>query len=73
MNRGIDYVALPNILASEAVVPELRGVLEPGNVASTVVGLLDDPGRRAAMAARLRLVAGQPGSADRTATALLET
>jgi lipid-A-disaccharide synthase len=72
MNRGIDYVALPNIMASEAVVPELRGVLEPGNVASAVVGLLDDPARRTAMATRLRQIAGQPGAADRAAAALLE-
>jgi lipid-A-disaccharide synthase len=72
MNRGIDYVALPNILTSEPVVPELRGVLEPGSVAGAVAGLLDDPARRATMAARLRQIAGQPGSADRAATALLE-
>jgi lipid-A-disaccharide synthase len=72
MNRGIDFVALPNILVSEAVVPELRGVLEPGAVAAAVVGLLDDPARCAAMAARLRDIAGPPGAADRAAARLLE-
>ena len=72
INRGIDFVALPNILVSEPVVPELRGVLDPLAVASAVVELLDDPARRAAMAARLREIAGPPGAADRAAAALLE-
>ncbi len=72
INRGIDYVALPNILASEPIVPELRGVLEPGVVVATVVDLLDDPARRAAMSTRLREIAGPPGAADRAAAALLE-
>ena len=73
INRRIDYVALPNILAGEAVVPELRGVLEPGAVADQVAELLADPARRAAMSARLRQIAGPPGAADRMVTALLET
>jgi lipid-A-disaccharide synthase len=72
INRGIDYVALPNILAGEPVVPELRGVLEPGAVAATVVELLDDPARCAEMSVRLREIAGPPGAAGRAATALLE-
>jgi lipid-A-disaccharide synthase len=73
MNRRIGFVALPNIMASEPVVPELRGVLKPGDVASTIVELLDDAPRRAAMATRLREIAGQPGAADRAADALLAT
>jgi len=72
INRRIDYVALPNILADEAVVPELRGVLEPEAVADAVAALLADPARRAAMSARLRRIAGPPGAADRAVTVLLE-
>ena len=71
MNRWVTYIALPNILASDAVVPELRGVLRESDVARAVVDLLDDPARRAAMSVRLREIAGPPGAADRIVDMLL--
>ncbi len=67
----VRYIALPNILASERIVPEMRGVLQPPAVAEAVVALLADRERRAGMSARLRDVAGPPGAADRTAAAIL--
>jgi lipid-A-disaccharide synthase len=71
MASRVRYLALPNILASERIVPEMRGVLQPPAVAEAVAALMADSERRAAMSARLRDVAGQPGAADRTAAAIL--
>jgi len=72
MNRWVVHTALPNILASDSVVPEVRGVLRASDVARTVVDLLDDHARRATMTMRLREIAGPPGAADRIVDLLLE-
>jgi hypothetical protein len=71
MNRWVHYVALPNIMASDRVVPEMRGVLDPRVVADAVLDLVADPDRRASMSSRLLEIAGPPGAAERAATAML--
>lgn len=72
MNPWVRYIALPNIIASERVVPELRGVLTPAGVAAAAASLLADPPGRAAMSGRLLAIAGPEGAADRAALAILE-
>lgn len=72
MNERLGFIALPNILAGRMVVPELRAVLQPSDVARTVVGLLDDDGAREAMSGELRGLAGPRGAAARMASELLQ-
>jgi Lipid-A-disaccharide synthetase len=71
VNRHIGFIALPNILAGREVVPELRKVLQPGDVGGHVVALLDDHPRRQAMSRELRDLAGPRGAAARLAAELL--
>lgn len=68
---AMPFVAWPNRKANEAVVPEVRGVLRPEDVALEAVQLLGDAKRRAAMSRRLRDVMGPGGAAGRVAERLL--
>lgn len=72
ISRRKPYLALPNIIAGEAVVPELRGAVEPADVAALMMSLLAAPDTRRDMSARLRAVAGAPGAADRIVELMLE-
>lgn len=71
--KSVGRVALPNILAGREVVPELMGVLTPGQVADRAAALLADPAALDAMQADLAaLYAPFVGAADRVARILLE-
>jgi hypothetical protein len=72
MNERLGFIALPNILAGRAVVPELRAVLQPADVARHVTALLDDERARLAMSRELRDLAGPRGAAARMASELLQ-
>ncbi len=71
----VRYVAMLNLLAGRAVVPELlQGDCTPGKLAATVLGLLDDPAsaerQRAdfrAVLAQLRPPEGEPSEAAASA------
>lgn len=67
-------IGLPNIVAGEDVAPELiQGALTPGALEAALAPWLDDPGRRAQAAARLRQVRerlGAPGASRRAAERL---
>ncbi|HYB93696.1 MAG TPA: hypothetical protein VEC39_01895 [Vicinamibacterales bacterium] len=70
VSRRLPYLAIPNIIADELVVPEFRGTggpdeFLPSDVAEEVVALLGDPGRRRAIGERLRAIAGPGGAGDR--------
>lgn len=43
MHDRVPLVAQPNILAGREVVPELKALLTPGDVARRVLGMLDEP------------------------------
>jgi len=61
--RGIRHIAMPNILAQKAVVPEFIQRLQPEQLAKALVHLPETQ--------ELRLdVLGPPGAADRAATAV---
>ena len=69
--RGIDHIALPNILAGHAVVPEHIQHLEPAVLARDLLAVAADPelpGRLALVKAQL----GEPGASLRAAQAALE-
>jgi len=58
------FAALPNARAGRYIVPEIRGVLKPEDVASPLVELMRRPGRRQRMSAELKQVMGPPGAAN---------
>ncbi len=66
-----EYVSLPNKLAGKHLVPELLGILKPEQVATRASELLDQPERTAQICREIREVIGEPGAAERMASALL--
>jgi lipid-A-disaccharide synthase len=69
--HGVRWVGMPNIVAGHAVVPELlQGHVTGPAIAAAARGILDDPGRRAAIVEGLRGVRarlGRGGAAGRAA------
>ena len=72
----IPYVTLPNIVAGEAIVPELlQQEASPERMAREVLAMLTDPARREQQLAglsRVRAQLGEPGAVSRGAEAILE-
>lgn len=73
--RGVDYIAMPNILAGREVVPELiQGRVNARNLVRAAENLMVEPlrteTRDALLALRARL--GEPGAAARVAAIALE-
>ena len=66
------FVAIPNRKAGRAIVPEVRGMLRPEDVAIEAARVLADPKGREAMRAALRQVMGPPGASQRIAARLIE-
>lgn len=66
------FVAWPNRKAGTAVVPEVRGVLQPADVARAVGELLLDRPGRLRMREQLREIMGSAGAAGRVADRLLD-
>jgi hypothetical protein len=72
VDRRFAFTAQPNIDAGEALMPELRGTLMPGEVARRIAAYADDATGLATAAARLRdIYAAHVGAADRMARSLL--
>lgn len=69
--EAMPFVAWPNRKAGELIVPEVRGILQPEDVALEAVQLLKDGRRRQAMSDRLRQVMGPTGAAERVAARLM--
>jgi lipid-A-disaccharide synthase len=71
----VPHVAMANLLAGRAIVPELiQGDATPERVAAEAGALLDDPARHAAMRGELlalRGTLGEAGAADRPAGAIV--
>jgi lipid-A-disaccharide synthase len=65
IDRRNEFLAIPNIIAGEQIVPEMRGRVEPGEVAVGIRSLLAADDDRRAMSARLKAVAGPPGAGER--------
>lgn len=71
----VKYLAMPNLLANGAVMPEfIQHEATPENLAKAVIALLKDAPRRAAVRDRLAAVVaslGTPGASHRAARAML--
>jgi hypothetical protein len=67
----VEYAALPNRKAGEFLVPEVRGFIQPEDVAVPVLELLDSQEKRQAVGRRLAEVMGGAGAADRLADAAM--
>jgi lipid-A-disaccharide synthase len=72
----VQTLTMPNLLAGEAVYPELlQQELTAENLARTALGLLQDPARRQKIKSQLaRIIAtlGEPGAPERAAGAILK-
>jgi lipid-A-disaccharide synthase len=70
----VKFIAMPNLLADERVYPEfIQAQATPENLAREAAALLDDPHRRAQVAAslaRIRQSLGPPGAVRRAAEAI---
>lgn len=63
--QGMNYpVSLPNQFSGEALMDEIKGIVDPDTVAARVATLLDDPEERARRRERLRATMPGPGAAD---------
>ncbi len=73
---GVKFLAMPNLLAGEAVYPELiQAAASPANIAREAQRLLEDGTRREEIRSRLKEVVGAlggPGASTRAATAICE-
>jgi len=71
----VPFLAMPNLLAGEAVMPEfVQDAASPDALAAAVSELLQSPAKRTAQQARLREIVatlGSPGAARRAAAAIL--
>jgi len=71
-NRYIKFTAIPNIRMGKEIVPEIRGVIEPADVAKEVIKLLRNPARLAKIKEELRKIANTEGAADKVADIIFE-
>lgn len=73
---NVPYLALPNILANKAVIPEfIQDAATPSAIAEAVIQLLNDPVLRSKTVTeleRVRELLGVPGACRRAADAILE-
>ena len=71
----VKYLAMPNLLADEAVYPEfVQGAATAENLAAATLALLEDPARYAQIKARLAVIVaalGEPGASRRAAKAIV--
>jgi lipid-A-disaccharide synthase len=66
--RRFKYVTQPNIDADREIVPEMRGILHPADVAAKAASMLDEPSRLDVMSdALLHIYAKDVGAAGRMA------
>jgi len=63
MNKQTRFFALPNIKADQEIVEEIRGVIDPQEVANKVIALLKDKPKREKMSAELLATMGAAGAA----------
>jgi lipid-A-disaccharide synthase len=72
-SKSIKFAAIPNIRADKEIVPEIRGIIEPADVAKEVIELLRSPTRLTQMKKELRKIARTTeGAANKVADIILE-
>ena len=72
-SKRIKFAAIPNIRADREIVPEIRGIIEPADVAKEVIELLRSPERLSEMKEELRKITRTTeGAANKVADVVLE-
>jgi len=71
VGMGPQPMALPNMIAGRRIVPELRGHIEPVDVAAQALGLLEDEDRRRKMVGECLEITAERGAAERIAAGVL--
>lgn len=69
--KKVRFAALPNIRAGKEIVPEVRGEIEPENVANKAVELLQERKKLSSISSELKKAVGQEGAAGRVADVIL--
>jgi len=72
MNKQTRFFALPNIKADKEVIEEIRGIIDPKEIADKAIALLKDKTKRQNMSQQLIQAMGQPGAAEKIA-AIIKT
>ncbi|MCD6317679.1 hypothetical protein J7M02_01275 [Candidatus Aerophobetes bacterium] len=70
-NKGMKFISPPNIITKKLIVPELRGVLKPQDVAKEALILLKNSKTREKISQELKKIAKQRGAADNIAKIIL--
>lgn len=70
-NREIEFISPPNIIGKRLIVPELRGILNPQDVAKEALTLLKNSQTREKISQELKEIAKQRGAADNIAKIIL--
>ena len=69
--KGMKFISPPNIITKKLIVPELRGVLKPQDVAKEALILLKNSKTREKISQELKKIAKQRGAADNIAKIIL--
>lgn len=72
-NQRINFCALPNIRTGKEIVPEMRGKIEPQDVANKAIGLLQDKEKLASISRELKKMMGREGASNKVAEVILQT
>ncbi len=72
-NKMLRFISLPNKAADQMVVPELRGIISPQDVADKVLSLLETPGLLHRISEKLKNIPFERGAAERIASILLNS
>ena len=72
-NKKIRFVALPNIKAEKKIVPEIRGVIKPEDVAEKAVELLKNPEKLKEISLSLKNLTREGGAASKIVNVIFDT
>jgi lipid-A-disaccharide synthase len=72
LNRKIKFVASPNIRAGKEIVPEIRGIIKPEEVAEKAVELLSHPDKLKKLSYELKELTRERGAKDKVVDVILE-
>ncbi|MBE0477719.1 hypothetical protein IBX65_01185 [Candidatus Aerophobetes bacterium] len=71
--KKLGFVAQPNIFAQEEIVPEVKGIIQPQDVADKAVALLQDESRLLSISSQLKkMMEAEVSAADRVAEVIFE-
>jgi len=65
LNKKIKFFALPNIKAKEEIVPEIRGIIKPVQIAAEAIRMLQNLPLRQSMSQKLLSSMGNAGAAKK--------